>query len=265
MNALKTLLLAIGILYLVALLAIYLFQERFIFLPEALEKSESYQFETEFDEQFYEMSDGAVINALYFHAKNPRGVIFYQHGNAGNLTRWGSIAESLTVYGYDVLIYDYRGYGKSSGDRSETKLFDDAGKLYDVLKEQWSEDQIVLFGRSLGSGIACHVASCNTPKTLILETPFFDLKDVAKNYFPLFPTTFLIRYKFENHKKIADVNFKVHILHGTEDNIVPYDSGVKLYETIAGEASFYEFSGANHNNLATYPKFDQVMMNILKN
>jgi uncharacterized protein len=125
-------------------------------------------------------SDDAVISALYFNADHPKGVVLYFHGNAGSLRSWGAVAASFVGRGYDVLMPDYRGYGKSSGwIASEQMLHDDAAVAYQYLLGRYPEDQIVVYGRSIGSGIATYLAKTHRPRMLILETPYFSLKEIV--------------------------------------------------------------------------------------
>src|SRR5690606_27747080 len=118
---------------LTALLAF--FQESFIFLPSTLPQEYSFSFPTPFEELFLESEDGAVLNALHFKAENPKGVILYFHGNAGDLSRWGEITQGFTKHSYDVLVMDYRTYGKSKGKLSEESLYSDAQLFYDYVNE----------------------------------------------------------------------------------------------------------------------------------
>ena len=132
----------------------YFRQENMIFYPEALPPDFQYSFPARFDEVTISV-DGAVINALHFKTDTPKGAIVYFHGNAGNLSGWGEVALDFTRLGYDVLIPDYRGYGKSTGKiYSEKMLHRDAAVAYDYLKGRYQEDQIVIYGRSIGTGIA---------------------------------------------------------------------------------------------------------------
>ena len=242
-------------LYLLLALALYFFQENFIFLGEPLDQDFEYHFETPFEERNFKMMDGAVINALHFKADSSKGIIFYHHGNAGNLDRWGGIAEYFIPFGYDVLIYDYRGYGKSSGLRSEKTLHQDAQHIYEELRKDWTFDQIIIYGRSLGSGLACHLAANNPAQMLILETPFYSLQSMASWRFPVLPTSLLVKYEMLNWKRLQEANLPIHIFHGTDDDIVPYWSGKKLYEAVKDKATLSTIEGAQHNNLIEFKKY----------
>jgi len=255
---------AIGIYILIALL-LFFFQERFIFLPEFLHKDHTYVFDKEFEERWFDMADGARINALYFKANNPKGVIYYHHGNAGNLARWGEVSYFFTDLGYDVLIYDYRGYGKSTGERSEQVLFEDAISIYDQLSKEWPSERIVIYGRSIGSAMASYTASKKKHKFLILETPFHSLTDMGRHYFPVFPLSSFMNYPFENAEHLKKSKNPIFIFHGTEDNIVPYSSGLKLYKSLQDQpVEFITIEEGNHNNLIEFSSFRKRIKGVLQ-
>lgn len=252
-------------LYVLLVLVLYFFQENFIFLGEPLTQDYPYSFDTPFEEQNFEMEDGAVINALHFKADSSKGIIYYHHGNAGNLVRWGVIAAYFVQFGYDVLIYDYRGYGKSSGERSEKTLHQDAQHIYNELKKKWTDQEIIIYGRSLGSGMACHLAAHNNAKMLILETPFYSMQSMANWRFPFLPNTLLIKYDMLNWKRLQEANLPIHIFHGTDDGVVPYWSGKKLYEAAKAKATLTTIEGAQHNNLIEFEEWSEGVINIIGN
>lgn len=255
----KVLLIVLG-LYAMIGSALYLFQEKFIFLPTVLEQDYKYTFNNDFEEVFLKTDSAAVINAIHFKVKNPKGVILYFHGNAGDLSRWGEIASYFTKFNYDVFVIDYRTYGKSTGPLSEKAMYHDAQFCYTYLKARYSENDIILYGRSLGTGVATFIASENNPKQLLLETPYYSLVDVAKYRFPMFPVTKLMSYTFPTYKLMNTVYCPILIIHGTEDKVVPMSSGKKLYQSINSEScTFIEIQGASHNNIIDYPEYHQAI------
>jgi len=263
LNLLKVVILVVFGIYIAGGLIIYLFQERFIFLPKTLAADFKYSFDRPFEEIWYSMEDGAQINALHFKADKPKGIILYNHGNADNLVRWGEVSYFFLDQGYDVLIYDYRGYGKSKGERSEKALFDDVLAIYDTINKKWSSDKIIIFGRSLGSGMASYLAAKRPHKMLILETPFHSLADMARYYFPIYPNT-ILKYHFTNSIHLKQVTNDISIFHGTEDVIVPLKSGKKLYDEIeVDHAQIIIIDGGEHNNLLKFEKYRNEMSAIL--
>ncbi len=243
----------------------YSLQEKLIFLPTQLSMDYEYSFSKDFDEIFVDTPDGAVLNALHFKITNPKGLVLYFHGNAGDLSRWGVIASSFLDLGYDVLVMDYRGYGKSTGERSENALYEDAQRFYDLAKQDYQEAEIIVYGRSLGSGIATHLASNNNPKKLILETPYYSLMDVAQDRFPYLPLKSLLKYRMNSFEYIQKVQAPIRIFHGTEDRVVPFESGEKLYESIPHtNKKLYTIPAGEHNNLSDFEQYQNGISNELE-
>ncbi|MCH5715632.1 alpha/beta hydrolase [Niabella hibiscisoli] len=135
--------------YIVVMMGLVMFQQKLIFRPEKLEASYQFSFDRAFKELHFQRADGAMLNALYFTVAQPKGVILYFHGNKGSLKRWGTIASAFTQYNYNVLVMDYRSYGKSTGELSEVNLQNDARFFYKELQKQFPEDHIIVYGRSL--------------------------------------------------------------------------------------------------------------------
>lgn len=236
--------------YLLVCLLLYFFQEKMIFFPQTLAKNFRFKYYGNFEERFIEMKDGTKLHSLSFKTEAPKGVVFYLHGNAGSLKAWGSVEETFTPLGYDVFIPDYRGYGKSEGSiKSEIQLHEDMQTLYEELKQEYAENEIIVLGHSIGSGMATHLAAQNNPKLLILQAPPYSLPDLVKNTFPfkLFPT-FLLRYKLETGKNIAAADMPVVVLHGDKDEIVYYGSSLKLKKHFKPGDTLITLEGLGHNN-----------------
>ena len=259
---LKFLVVAILTVYLAVMTIFYTIQEHIIFRPASLELAHQFDFDVPFEELFFETDSNTTINALLFKATNPKGVILYFHGNAGNLQRWGRITSQYTVYHYDVLVIDYRNYGKSSKTLSEAGLYHDALFCYDWLKDQGYKN-IISYGRSLGSAMASYVASKRQVTHLILETPFYSIADVAQRRFPIFPVQKLIKYHFPNNIFAGQVNAPVTIIHGTNDRVVPIESAYRLYQLYGEKAMFVKVNGAMHNNLSEFSLYKDSMNAIL--
>ena len=259
MRRLKKFGLLLLFLFMVASTLLYVLQEKIIFLPTSLPQDYEYSFSEPFEEFFLESQDGARLNALHFKRAAPRGVILYFHGNAGDLSRWGAIATYFVKENFDVIIMDYRGYGKSTGTLGEQQLFSDAQLFYDYTKRHYQESDIIIYGRSLGGAIATELASKNTPRHLLLETPFYNLYDVAKDRFSMLPLKFLLKYRFPSNEYIQKVKAPIAIFHGTEDSVVSFESGKRLYEAAPGKKQFYTIDGGEHNNLIEYASYREAL------
>lgn len=244
----------------------YVRQEAMIFYPEVLPSDFKYTFPCRFDELILD-ADGAKINALHFRVDHPKGVILYFHGNAGSLRDWGDIAMDFTRRGYDVLIPDYRGYGKSSGKISnENMLCQDAVVAFKYLQGHYLENQVIIYGRSIGSGIAVYLAKSSRPYMLILESPFFSLRDLSRYHYPFMPVVFIdliLKYPMRSDLWISEVTCPVYLFHGTRDDIVPYDSSERLLKLIKTRGKLIAIEGGGHNNLSDFPYYNEQLDQIL--
>jgi fermentation-respiration switch protein FrsA (DUF1100 family) len=259
----KILFILIG-LYVMIGTSLYFLQEKLLFMPTVLAQDYKYQFQQPFEELFFKTEVDAVINALHFKAKNPKGVILYFHGNAGDLSRWGTITEYFVKKGYDVLVMDYRTYGKSTGKLSELALYHDAQFCYDYLKERYNESEITIYGRSLGTGIATYLASKHHPKQLIMETPYYSMVEVAKKRFPMFPVKQLLNYELPTFKFIKTVECPITMIHGTADKVIPIESAKKLYKSISNDKiTLTIIEGGNHNDLVNFDAYHRIIEEVL--
>ena len=245
---------------------IYFIQEKFIFLPSRLPDNYQYQFAQPFEEVFLDSEDGARLNAIHFKNKDPEGIILYFHGNAGNLARWGEVTMPLAgKFNYDVLVMDYRSYGKSKGVLSEKALHEDGQLFYDYVLQKYQEQEIVLYGRSLGTGIVTRLAARNNPREVILETPYYSLLDIGQRKFPYLPVKWLLKYEFKSFEYVKDISCPVSVFHGTNDEVIPLESGRKLFENIPGKRKeFHLVQGGRHNNLAGFDTFVSGIERILR-
>ncbi len=152
-------------------LVIYFFQDRFIFRPEKLKQDFEFKYEAPFKELNFDIEPGVRINGLHFFRDNPKGLILYFHGNTRSIKGWAKYAKDFYRYDYDVVLVDYRGFGKSTGKRSELEMLNDMQFVYKELQNQYGEEHLIIYGRSLGSGFAAKLASDNHPRYLILDAP----------------------------------------------------------------------------------------------
>jgi alpha-beta hydrolase superfamily lysophospholipase len=237
---------------------IYFFQENLIFMPTALPQEHVYKLKNTFEEINLNASDGAQLNGLHFKKENPNGLVLYFHGNAGNLEGWGSIAEFFVDLNYDVIIMDYRGYGKSTGELSSEKLYSDAVHWYDFAKDNYNESSITVYGRSLGTAFATYAAANNQPKKLVLEAPFYSMEEIAKSRFSFLPITYLLNYKFPSNQYINEVPSPITIYHGTKDQVIDFKQGENLYKSIKSESKkLIIIDNGGHNNLISFKEYSE--------
>lgn len=251
--------------YVLVMALAYFFQEKLIFLPQKLDRDHKFNFNQEFEERFIELKDGKMLHGLLFTTDNSKGIILYLHGNAGSLEGWGGVAPTFTGLGYDIFIPDYRGYGKSEGIvQGENQLYDDMQRVYDHIKNDYNEEDIILLGHSVGSGMAAKLAADNSPILLILQAPFYSLQDLAKNTPPLniFPS-FLFKYKFEVGEYLKEATMPVVVLHGDEDEVIYYGSSLKLQKEFKPEDILITLHGFGHNNFIGSRKYEKEIGEVL--
>lgn len=254
-----------AVLFYVAIAALfYFFQEFFIFHPSETRNKYQYRFPTHFKELFFYTPNNGTIHGLHFYTDNPKGVVYYLHGNAGSLKEWGWLFKDYTERGYDLVMIDYRTYGKSKGKLSESNLHSDALFVYEEITKTFPEEKIIIHGRSIGTGIAVKLASEKKPKALIMESPYYNLKDIAQKAVPIVPVDLLLRYKLKSNIHIKKVKCPIHIVHGINDGVVAFKSGKKLYEVAKDKAELYAIEGGLHNNLSQFEEYHKMLDKILE-
>ena len=233
------------------------FQERMLFFPDKLDEDKDLQWTGASEEVFLDTEDGARIHGLFFEAdRQARGVVLYFHGNAGSVASWYQVALELSQYEVDVLLIDYRTYGKSRGDMSEEGLYHDGQAAYDYLLEQGIEPpSIVVHGRSVGSAVATYVAHKNEVGGLVLETPFTSLVTLASELYPFLAPRQLLRYEMDNLSRVVTIEAPTWVVHGTADRIVPVEHGRQVFEAGAGAWELTIIDGGGHNDLMDWPDY----------
>jgi alpha-beta hydrolase superfamily lysophospholipase len=242
---------------------LYFFQENLIFFPEKLPDDFRFEFDQTFEEIPIKTHDNKILHSILFKAPSSKGVIFYLHGNAGSLRSWGQVAELYTNLNYDVFMLDYRGYGKSEGRISnQTELFQDIQAAYDLVKSRYGEQEIIVLGYSVGTGMATRLAALNHPQLLILQAPFLSMTDLMRRYMPFLPT-FILKYKLENHKYIQACDMPIVIFHGKDDEIIHYDSSTKLARLIETPHTVIFLENQGHNGMTYHPVYLKEIKKIL--
>ncbi len=252
------------LIYIVIAIGFYLLQDKIIFQPDRLPLDYSFTFHQPYREYFIPTHDGENLNALLFNATQPsKGLILYFHGNADNLQRWGEYAVDFTNLGYDVLMPEYRGFGKSTGTPSEENLYADASLLLRWAQTNVPHSRLIIYGRSLGSAVASHLATEVTPALLILETPFDEIKGVV--YPPFRPFLYFLptRHTFSNKQNLLRVKSRKAIIHGTDDWVVPLSSALKLKPQLGPKDQFVIIEEGGHKNLCDYDLYHATLKEVL--
>lgn len=242
----------------------YFFQDKFIFKPEKLRQDFQFKYDVPFREYFFDIEPGVRINALHFHREKPNGLILYFHGNTRSIKGWARYAKDFYRFHYDVILVDYRGFGKSTGKRSEKEMLTDMQFIYDRLKEQYSEDHLIVYGRSIGSGFATKLASDNKPRYLILDAPYFNFLRVIERFLPILPIRIVLRYHLRTDKWILSVKCHTYIIHGTRDWLIPIRHSESLQKLNPRMITLIRIHGGGHNNLPSFDEYHNFVRDILK-
>ena len=249
------------IIYVVVTTLLYFNQERLLLHPDPLPDDYTYTFTAPFKEMSITTKKGESLNALHFTVPESKGLIVYYHGNAGSLNGWGEIAEIYLNAGFDLLIYDYLGFGKSTGKlNSEEELLENALLVYQEALKLRDEKEILIIGYSLGSGPASYVASKNQPSRLILKTPYYSLLKLAKSHSPWLPVSLIFKYPVKSHRFLQEVACPIAIFHGTADQVIPVEHSRLLTKEI--KAEYFEIPNAPHGGMNYNPIF-QNYINVL--
>jgi uncharacterized protein len=196
-------------------------------------------------------ADGAEIHGWWLPRPGSAGALLYLHGNAGNLSDRGeSIVRLREALGLSVLIIDYPGYGKSTGTPSEEGCYHAADAAYHWLatEQKIAPGEIVLFGKSLGGGVATYIASREVHRALVLAKTYTSLPDVGAHLYPFLPARLLMHNRFDSLSRIVDCHRPVFVAHGTTDELIPFALGKRLFEAANEPKQFLEFPGIGHND-----------------
>lgn len=253
------------VIYLLVGVAAYLFQDRFLFHPEVIAEEKKFSFHVPYREVNVVLDEDYTMNVVQFLANDSvaRGVVLYLHGNRKNIEWYARYATAFTNKGYEVWMIDYPGFGKSSGKLTEQKLYDYAGQLYAMAKAKYNANNIIIYGKSLGTGIAAWLASKKSSKRLILETPYYSITSLASHYLPVYPMGRILKYKLPTYMHINIINAPITIFHGTGDKVIPYSNAVKLKPLLNAKDEFITVPEGEHNDLSEFRLYRQKLDSLL--
>ena len=257
----------IASIYLLIIVGTYALQKYIIFQPDGLAMDYQFVFEKQYEEFFIKTTDGATLNALLFQTDLPRkGLVLYFHGNADNLQRWGKFQSDFTSRGYDILMVDFRGFGKSTRQPDELKFYEDAQFIYDWVFEnfeKYKKSEVIIYGRSLGCAVASNLATKVKAQKVILETPFKNIGNLIKTNSRVLFFPFDFKYNFPNDQHLSKIKEPIYIFVGTKDWVVPNKSSEQLKPLLKSSDQYIEIEGGGHKNLSTFKKYQQALDAIL--
>jgi uncharacterized protein len=239
------------------LLLLYLFQGRLLYFPTSELTATPAGAGLEHEEVWLTARDGVRIHGWYVRAGQgePRGTVLFLHGNAGNIShRIGSIRTFVDL-GLDVLIIDYRGYGRSEGRPTERGTYQDALAAWDhlVVERGIEPGRIVLFGRSLGGAVAAWLGKRTAPAGVILESTFVSVPDLAAELYPWLPARRLVRFRYPTLERMPRISHPVLVVHSEDDEIIPVSHGRRLHEAAGGPADFLALRGGHNDAFVRDP------------
>jgi pimeloyl-ACP methyl ester carboxylesterase len=253
----------LGILYLLYVSFVYFNQEEMVFHASKLPADYQFQFDQKFEELKITSFDGKKLNGLLFTTQNPKGLIFYLHGNTGSIEAWGNNAQIYTDLGYDIFFLDYRGFGKSEGViENQEQIFKDVSIAYDQVASKYKNNNIVIIGYSIGTGLASYLSSVKNPHKLILQAPFYNFLEFTKGKVLLFPDSFK-KFQFETNKYIVKVNSPIYIFHGNQDRLIPVENSIRLQKLLKPIDVFYKLQDEDHFGINDNAEFQQKLKEIL--
>ncbi len=250
----------------------YLYQRSLVFVPRPLDGTTPQKYGlTEYRDVKIKTPDGFILDAWWIkhEDKKQHPVLLYCHGNAANLSLLSQVSKIFYDYGFDALIFDYRGYGDSSGklsDLSEKAMDADAFAAYKWLKKKGiQEGDIIIWGHSLGSSVAAQLAGEIHPAGLILEGAFPSIYSVSRARFPwLFIAPFMIHDKFETEKYVANLRCPLLAIHAEKDTIIPISLGERVFQTAAEPKEWLLAKNIDHNDFPSVAsQYQESIMNFV--
>ncbi len=235
-------------LYAAFTLLLYILQARLIYIPMRQMEASPEDIGLPYESVELKTPDGVILSSWYVPAGDSRGVLLFCHGNAGNISHRLHSIEIFNKLGLDVFIFDYRGYGESTGKPSEKGTYLDARAAWDYLvnTRKISPDSIIIFGRSLGASIAAKTAMDVSPAGLVVESGFSSLETMGRELYPVMPVRLILRYNYNTVGYVKNVKSPVFIIHSKDDEIVPYSHGVAIFKAAGEPKEFLDISG-DHN------------------
>ncbi|RKX71533.1 alpha/beta hydrolase [candidate division WOR-3 bacterium] len=262
-------LLAIAVIYLAIGVYLYFTQERLVYFPNFPTRAITRTPEdigVQYEDVWITTEDGIRLHGWFIPGQSDRPVLLFCHGNAGNISHRLDAIRIFHELGVSVLIFDYRGYGQSGGSPSELGTYQDGEAVWEYLRRRgFSADQIIIYGRSLGGGIATELARRRNPAALILEATFTSIPDLGQKLYPYLPIRLFARIRYDNLKKLKGINVPVLIIHSQDDELVPIEHGKKLYAAAPEPKQFVVLRGGHDDCfLVSEDEYRRALANFLR-
>ncbi|HEG42416.1 MAG TPA: alpha/beta hydrolase [Phycisphaerales bacterium] len=228
--------------------SLYFLQSSFVYKPTKNLLYNPGDLNLTYEKVVLKTEDGLKLSAWFIPAENARQTILFCHGNAGNISHRLDTANIFNELGVNCLLFDYRGYGNSQGKPTEEGTYLDAEAAWNwLIKRGIGPEQIIIFGRSLGGSIASHLAAKVHPSGLVLESNFTSYVDMGKKFYPYMPIRLFARFNYNAIDHIRKIDCPLLIIHSRNDEVIPFEFGLKLYDAAKEPKEFLEIFGS-HND-----------------
>jgi fermentation-respiration switch protein FrsA (DUF1100 family) len=240
---------------------------QFVYRPDATYAASGFtpaHLSLAFEEVSIETADGLSLSGWYLPSPEPRHALLYCHGNAGDIRDWVHAAPPFVEAGYSLLIFDYRGYGRSQGAPSEEGLYLDGEAVWRWLQNRAKQENLPasILGKSLGSAVAIHAAGRQPPARLILDSAFTSMREVVGEVVN-WVTKPLIPKLFESLESVPEITCPTLVIHGGRDTLVPLDHGRRLYAALTCRKLLHVIEQAEHNDISAFPEYHHHIMAFL--
>ena len=252
------------LLYVLVGIILYFFQDKILFHPVALDRNHHFIFQQHFEELNIPLADGNLSMLKFDTRGQKKGIVLFFHGNRQNVEHYAGYPLLFTKNGYEVWMIDYPGFGKTTGSRTEERMYDDAERMYERAIENTDRGKVIIYGKSLGTGVASYLAAKKEHRNLILETPYYSIESLASHYAPIYPVSLLANYSFPVFLYLKNSKRPITIFHGTDDDIIPYQQSVRLMKECRN-VELVTIEAGKHNNLAGFDIFQKKLDSLLAN
>lgn len=247
-------------------IAFYFLQEKIIFHPTVVSPDSAYQFTQRYEEVWIPVDKETNTHLIKFKLNDttkPRGLVLYFHGNRDNIKRYAHFANRFLSNEHEVWMVDYPGFGKSTGELTEQAMYDQALQVYKLARTHFEPSNIMIYGKSMGTGVATQLASIRDCKALVLETPYYSMRSLIGMYMWMYPLNKILHFQFPSNEYIKKVTAPITIFHGTDDGVIPYRNAVRLKELLKPSDLFITIESGTHRNLNNYPIMQQKLDSLL--